>query len=210
MFICSYVIKIHEQISLHLLPYGELPSLFISTVVSTLARAEHCTWHVGSLCIVVFCMAWLLWHEHLINFSKSIGASKVSAGTVVGLSTPDPSSLDHPKSVGFRTGGFGSKACNQTATWRWAMATFSWMPHLWAVVSKVLAHWLCFYKLWARTLFVFVFVFWPLLSTFQWSSYTFTVTCCPFDLSTRAYTQACTYIFTYTCWHKYTFILFIT
>ena len=22
---CSYVIKIHEQISLHLLPYGELP-----------------------------------------------------------------------------------------------------------------------------------------------------------------------------------------
>ena len=91
----------------------------------------------------------LLWHEHLINFSKSIGASKVSAGTVAGLSILDLSSLDHPKSVGFRTGGFGFKACNQTVTWRWALASFS----LWAVVSKVLAYWLCFYHLWAPTHF---------------------------------------------------------
>ena len=80
--------------------------------------------HVGSLTAASLCFAWhVTRHEHLINFSKSIGASKVSAGTVVGLlSTLDPSSLDHPNSVGFRTGGFGS---NQTATWRWALATFS-------------------------------------------------------------------------------------
>ena len=60
---------------------------------------------------------------------------------------------------------------------------------------------------------------WPLLSAFQWSSYTFTVTRCSFDLSlahtlrhVRAYTQACTFIFTYTCWHTimYIYIIYIT
>ena len=94
----------------------------------------------------------LLGHEHLINFSKSIGASKVSAGTVVGISTLDPSSLNHPTLVGFRTGGFGSKACNQTATWRWALATFSLNASLVGGSEQSLAHWLCFYQLWAPIL----------------------------------------------------------
>ena len=33
-------------------------SLLIFTVGSTLARAEHCTWHVGSLTAASLCFAW--------------------------------------------------------------------------------------------------------------------------------------------------------
>ena len=141
-----FSVHIHEQISLHLLP------LFI-TVGSTLARAEHCTWHVGSLTAVSLCVAWhvgshtavslcFAWHATLTAVSLCFawhvtltwtsdqfqqihrGQQGVSR-EVVGLSTLAPSSLDHTKSVGFRNGGFGSKACYQTATWRWTLATFS-------------------------------------------------------------------------------------
>ena len=46
-----------------------------------------------------------LLQEHLTNFNKSSGASRVSLGSVVGIIILDPSSSHHPKAVGSIAGG---------------------------------------------------------------------------------------------------------
>ena len=66
-------------------------------------------------------------HVHFVSLSNPVGASKMSAGTVVGLSPLDPSSCDQP----------------------YAMAIFSWTASLvrGSAVNIVWVCWPCFYQL---------------------------------------------------------------
>ena len=66
-----------------------------------------------------------LLHPHFWIRTSTEGARTTPSATMAGLNVVEFSLRENPKSTGSKVGGADSRALYQTASWRWALRTFS-------------------------------------------------------------------------------------